>query len=97
MVLALYFPSSHQLPSNKLEKCLGASSFEDRKECHTNAVVDKRTSASLGNRINCWQGGVSGMTHCFIQFMFKSVVAFVEHKTRMIAACVGRPVIESPF
>ena len=53
----------------KLEKCLGASSFEDRKECHTNAVVDKQTSASLGNRINCWQGGVSGMTHCFIQFM----------------------------
>ena len=43
--------------------------YEDRKECHTNAVVDKRTSASLGNRINCWQGGVSGMTHCFIQFM----------------------------
>ena len=27
----------------------------------------------------------------------KSVVAFVEHKTRMIAACVGRPVIESLF
>ena len=60
MVFASCFHSSYQQPFNQLKKCLGPPSFEDRKKHHTNAVVDHRTPASLGNRVDCWKRGLWG-------------------------------------
>lgn len=71
------------------------SSFEDRKECHTYAVVYKCTSASLRKRINNWQRGISGMTHCCIKFYTESVAAFKDNKTWNIAGAVRHTLIES--
>ena len=73
MVFASCFHSSYQQPFNQLEKCLGAPSSENRKKCHTNAVVDYRTPASLGNRVNCWKRGLWGTVFPYSMYSYNAL------------------------